>query len=84
MARDAGRRPPPGAVRARTRRSHPPGRWRLFLGEPAAPGTQRLVAPGRPADLALLRAGPLDALHSLGSDLVAATFIGGELAYARG
>ena len=35
----------------------------LFLGEPAAPGTQRLVAPGRPADLALLRAGPLDALR---------------------
>jgi hypothetical protein len=56
----------------------------LFLGEPAAPATRRLVAPGRPADLALLRAGPLDALHSLGSDLVAATFIGGELAYARG
>jgi predicted amidohydrolase YtcJ len=55
----------------------------LFLGEPAAPGTQRLVAPGRQADLALLRAGPLDVLHSLGSDLVAATFIGGELAYAR-
>jgi predicted amidohydrolase YtcJ len=56
----------------------------LFLGEPAAPGIQRLVAPGRPADLALLRTGPLDVLHSLGSDLVAATFIGGELAYARG
>jgi predicted amidohydrolase YtcJ len=56
----------------------------LFLGEPAAPGAQRLVAPGHPADLALLRAGPLEVLHSLGSDLVAATFIGGELAYARG
>jgi predicted amidohydrolase YtcJ len=55
----------------------------LFLGEPAAPATQRLVAPGRPADLALLRAGPLEALRSLGSDLVAVTFIGGELAYAR-
>ena len=56
----------------------------LFLGEPAAPGVQRLVASGRPADLALLRAGPIDLLRSLGSDLVAATFIGGELAYARG
>jgi predicted amidohydrolase YtcJ len=55
----------------------------LFLGEPDAPGTQRLVAPGRPADLVLLRAGPLDVLDSLGSDLVAATFIGGELANAR-
>ncbi len=56
----------------------------LFLGEPAAPGTQRLVAPGRPADLALLRAGPREALRSLASDLVAATFIGGELTYYRG
>jgi predicted amidohydrolase YtcJ len=56
----------------------------LFLGEPAAPGAPRLVAPGRQADLVLLRAGPLEVLHSLGSDLVAATFIGGELGYARG
>jgi predicted amidohydrolase YtcJ len=56
----------------------------LFLGEPAAPGVQRLVARGRPADLTLLRAGPRDVLHSLSSDLVAATLIGGELAYASG
>jgi predicted amidohydrolase YtcJ len=56
----------------------------LFLGEPAAPGVQRLVARGRPADLTLLRAGPLEALRSLSSDLVAATFVGGEVIYARG
>jgi predicted amidohydrolase YtcJ len=56
----------------------------LFLGEAADPGTPRLVAPGRPADLVLLRAGPLEVLHSLRSDLVAATFIGGELAYTGG
>ena len=56
----------------------------LFLGEPTAPGIQRLVAAGRPADLTLLRADPLDLLRSLGSDLVAATFIGGELSYSRG
>jgi predicted amidohydrolase YtcJ len=55
----------------------------LFLGEPDAPGAQRLVARGRPADLVLLRAGPREALHCLASDLVAATFIGGELGYAR-
>jgi hypothetical protein len=41
------------------------------------------VAPGRPADLALLRAGPGEALDSLASDLVAATFIGGEPVYVR-
>jgi predicted amidohydrolase YtcJ len=56
----------------------------LFLGEPAAPGTPRLVAPGRPADLALLRADPMEALDSLASDLVAVTFVGGEVVYARG
>lgn len=56
----------------------------LFLGEPAAPGRQRLVIPGRAADLTLLRAGPLEALEALTSDLVAATFIRGELVYSRG
>jgi len=56
----------------------------LFLGEPGAPAVQRLLAPGQPADLALLRAGPHEMLHSLASDLVAATFIGGELVYGRG
>ena len=54
----------------------------LFLGEPAAPSRQRLVAPGRPADLTLLRAGPLETLRSLTSDLVAATVVGGEIIYA--
>jgi predicted amidohydrolase YtcJ len=51
---------------------------RLFLGEPAAPGVPRLVAPGYPADLALLRCSPLEAARSLASDLVAATFVGGD------
>jgi predicted amidohydrolase YtcJ len=55
----------------------------LFLGEPAAPASQRLVARGRPADLTLLRAGPLDVLHCLASDLVAATFVGGVVVYVR-
>ena len=56
----------------------------LFLGEPAWPGRQRLVAPGQPADVVLLRAGPLEALHSLASDLVAATFVAGDVSYAHG
>jgi predicted amidohydrolase YtcJ len=56
----------------------------LFLGEPGTPTRQRLVAPGHAADLVLLRAGPLEALDSLSSDLVAATFIGGEVRYAYG
>jgi len=55
----------------------------LFLGQPEAPGTPRLIAPGQPADLTLLRAGPREALDSLASDLVAATLVGGELIYTR-
>jgi predicted amidohydrolase YtcJ len=57
---------------------------RLFLGEPAAPGRQRQVARGQPADLVLLRAGPMEVLDSLTPDLVAATFVGGKVIYARG
>jgi len=56
----------------------------LFLGEPAWPGRERRVAPGHPADVVVLRAGPLEALDSLASDLVAATFVDGEVSYARG
>lgn len=56
----------------------------LFLGEPGAPSSPRLVACGHPADLMLLRAGPLEVLRSLTSDLVAATFVGGEAVYVRG
>jgi predicted amidohydrolase YtcJ len=57
---------------------------RLFLGEPAAPGVPRLVAPGYPADLILLRCPPAAAARSLASDLVAATFVAGQQVYRRG
>jgi predicted amidohydrolase YtcJ len=50
----------------------------LFLGAPAAPAVARQVAPGRPADLVLLRVPPAEALRSLASDLVSATFVGGR------
>ena len=55
----------------------------LFLGEPAAPATPRRVAPGSPADLVLLRCPPPEAARSLDAGLVAATFVAGELVYAR-
>jgi predicted amidohydrolase YtcJ len=55
----------------------------LFLGEPTAPATPRRIAPGSPADLVLLRCPPEEAARSLASDLVAATFVDGRLAYAR-
>jgi hypothetical protein len=79
--RAAVRRPAP----FRTEEAVSPARaLAMFLGGPAEPGIPRPVTRGRPADLALLRAGPREVLSSLASDLVAATFIGGELAYARG
>ncbi len=56
----------------------------LFLGEPAAPGRPRLVAPGRPGDLTLLHAKPLEVLDRLESGLVAATFVAGQLIYGGG
>ena len=56
----------------------PAAALRLFLGDPSAPGVPRLVAPGYPADLILLRCALGQAARSLASDLVAATFIGGD------
>ena len=61
----------------------PPARSPYSSARPPLPGSQRLMAGGRPADLALLRAGPLEVLHSLAPDLVTATFIGRELIYVR-
>ena len=55
----------------------------LFLGSAAAPDVPRVVAPGAPADLVLLRCSPSEAVRSLGSDLVAATIIDGSLVYRR-
>jgi predicted amidohydrolase YtcJ len=55
----------------------------LFLGDPVFPGTPRVIAPGHPADLVLLRVPPAEAARSLASDLVAATFVGGDLVYMR-
>jgi predicted amidohydrolase YtcJ len=55
----------------------------LFLGEPAAPGIPRTVAPGKPADLTLLTVPPAEAARSPCADLVAATFVGAEFVYVR-
>jgi predicted amidohydrolase YtcJ len=56
---------------------------RLFLGQPGAPAVPRAVAPGVAADLVLLRVPPDEALRTLASDLVAATFAGGVPVYVR-
>lgn len=78
VMRAAVRRPPPFRPEEAV---SPAQALSLFLGEPAWPGRLRRVAPGQPADVVLLRAGPREALDSLASDLVAATFVGGEVIY---
>jgi predicted amidohydrolase YtcJ len=57
---------------------------RLFLGDPAAPAVPRVIGPGARADLVLLRCPPREAVRSLGSDLVAATMIDGDVVYDGG
>jgi predicted amidohydrolase YtcJ len=56
----------------------------MFLGWPEHPSRVRTVEPGQPGDLCLLTAPPDAALAKLNADLVAATIIGGEIAYTAG
>jgi predicted amidohydrolase YtcJ len=57
---------------------------RLFLGDAATPAVPRVIEPGARADLVLLRCPPREAIRSLGSDLVAATIIDGDVVYRGG
>ena len=54
----------------------------MFLGRPDEPARPRAVAPGEPADLCVLSVPPETALAELDAGIVAATVIGGEIAYA--
>jgi predicted amidohydrolase YtcJ len=56
----------------------------MFLGWPERPTRARTVEPGQPGDLCLLTVPPEAALRQLDADLVAATVIGGQIAYAAG
>lgn len=80
VMRSAARRP---AVFRTSEAVSPAQALLLFLGEATAPATARRVRPGQAADLVLLRVTPADALRSLASDLVAATFVGGRRVYER-
>ena len=53
----------------------------MFLGSAEHPTRARLVAPGEPADLCVLSVAPQTALAELEAGMVAATIIGGEIAY---
>jgi predicted amidohydrolase YtcJ len=57
---------------------------RMFLGDAAAPAVPRVIEPGARADLVLLGCPPREAVRSLGSDLVVATIIDGEVVYRGG
>ncbi|MFQ6396235.1 amidohydrolase family protein [Nocardia sp. KC 131] len=53
----------------------------LFFGEPARPQLGRTIAPGRIADLTLLRTPPSEFPDALDTDLVAATVVEGRPVY---
>ena len=54
----------------------------MLLGRPDQPTQPRAVEPGEPADLCVLSVPPEAALAELDAGMVAATVIGGEIAYA--
>jgi predicted amidohydrolase YtcJ len=56
----------------------------MFLGRPDEPARPRTVEPGEPADLCVLSVPPETALAELDAGMVAATVIGGEVAYTAG
>lgn len=56
----------------------------MFLGRPDRPARPRAVEPGQPGELCMLTVPPPTVLAELDADMVAATVIGGELAYVAG
>ncbi len=90
-----GRADPWAAIRAAVHRTTPSGAvlgidervsartaLTMFLGCADQPTRPRAVEPGQPADLCVLTAPPDAALSELDAGIVAATLIGGEIAYA--
>jgi predicted amidohydrolase YtcJ len=53
----------------------------MFLGRPERPGRSRSIETGQPGDLCVLSEPPATVLAELDAGMVAATVIGGELAY---
>lgn len=90
-----GRGDPWAAIRAAVRRTTPSGAvlgahecvsartaLAMFLGHRDQPSRPRTVEPGQPADLCVLTVPPAAALAELDAALVAATIIGGDIAYS--
>lgn len=56
----------------------------MFFGFPGQPARVRVVEPGEPADLCVLRVPPEAALAELDADMVAATIVDGQFTYLAG
>jgi predicted amidohydrolase YtcJ len=56
----------------------------MFFGCPDHPTRTRTLQPGQPGDLCVLSVSPETALAELDAGMVAATIVGGEIAYATG
>jgi hypothetical protein len=54
----------------------------MFFGRPDQPARARTLQPGEPGDLCLLSVPPEAALKELDAGMVAATIVGGRIAYA--
>ncbi|MGB6205494.1 amidohydrolase family protein [Mycobacterium sp.] len=86
---------PWAAMRAAVRRATPSGvvlgsnervsartALSMFFGYPDQPTRARIIAPGEPGDLCVLNVSPETALAELDAGMVAATIVGGQIAYA--
>jgi DNA-directed RNA polymerase subunit K/omega len=54
----------------------------MFLGRPDQPARARTLQSGEPGDLCVLSVPPEAALNELDAGMVAATIVGGQIAYA--
>jgi predicted amidohydrolase YtcJ len=72
---------PSGAVLGADERVSARTALSMFLGYPDQPSRARTVQPGQPGDLCVLSVPPEAALAELDAGMVAATIIGGQIAY---
>jgi predicted amidohydrolase YtcJ len=75
---------PSGAVLGNDERISARTALTMFFGFPEQPTRARTLQPGEPGDLCVLSVSPETALAELDAGMVAATVIGGEIAYAAG
>ena len=72
-----------GSVLGPDERVTPRDALTMFFGRSELPVAPRCIEPDQPGDLCVLATGPAEALRELDSAMVAATIIGGEIAFDR-